>query len=432
MFKVLNSSKYNISFYLLSIISSIGILAFFLNFNKIVVNIFEVYDFYNLEPNPYYQFSCGLLTFIIITIIFLLFTKNKIFIYGWILKACVTLFVVLLLEYLYPGLDQFSYYVASSYYPDKYASHPFSSGIPAIIQFNSYVAILFGKSLYSMKIVSSFFAFLGLILFYKTYELLTYKQEIKNNLSQYYLFIIPSILIWTSLLGKDSLILFPIGLFVYAYFSFLTKKNLLWFLIILVSLLLAFLVRPWIPLILVFTVLLHNFKLNKFYLFLTPIALILMYIISIKLFQQLNIESFNELFARLGQLQQSFSRGGSKVELALIEDIWDYTRYFIPNAFITLFYPLPFLGTTNIFLWFFSFENLVIFGLIIIYVLPKLIKLIKNYNTRFFLILIFGWLLLYVILSPGNLGTAIRYKVQIIPVIIVLILLSKNYIMIRK
>ncbi|WP_298749195.1 hypothetical protein [uncultured Arcobacter sp.] len=331
------------------------------------------------------------------------------------------------LEYLYYGLDQFSYYVTAIYAPE---SHPFfKTSIGTIIGLNAFFVKVFGESLYSLKLVNSFISFCALILFHKSYLLIgkEYKNNKNDNLLSYILFFVPTVLLWTSLLGKDALILFPISLFTYSSLKLINKITLFNIILFLISFILAFYIRPWIPLIMLSSIVVYNIKFNKISLILIVVSIPVLYFISMKLMVTLNIESFDSLMNRVGQLQQSFSRGNSAVNLPIIKTLWDYIYYFIPNAFITLFLPLPFLGTSNIFLWFFSLENLLLLYVFLRYIAWNIKLIIFDKYARFLLFFIISWLLLYVIVSPGNLGTAMRYKVQIIPVILLLALYARNF-----
>lgn len=414
------------SLYSLSVIVSLFILVIMYKLNTLTINIFELYDFYNIFPNPYYQFFLGLLTFIVITLFIIMISSNKLYINAWLIKAFVTIFIAMVLEYLYYGLDQFSYYVTAIYAPE---THPFfKTSIGTIIGLNALFAKVFGESLYSMKIMNSFISFCALIMFHKAYLLIgkEYEKNIIDYILPYVLFFVPTVLLWTSLVGKDSIILLPIALFTYSYLKLINKKTFFYGILFLISLMLAFFIRPWIPIIMLVTVIIDNIKLNRSSLMLIIIFSPILYFLSIKLMETLQIESLNTLMTYVGQIQQSFSRGNSAVDLPLIKTVSDYIYYFVPNAFITLFLPLPFWGTSNIFLWFFSLENLLLLYIFVRYILWNIKLIIFNKYARFLLIFIISWLLLYVIISPGNLGSAMRYKLQIIPIILILALYARN------
>lgn len=428
MITLIKTNFSKILFYLLSSSVFIGILLVTINFEKISINVFNGYYMFNAQHNPYYQLLLALIIFIFITY-FILRTGNKLYINSWLIKVFVTLFVGALFEYLYFGLDQFSYAHNAIYYSDKYPM--FKSGIGFVIRVNSFFTYIGGNSFYSLKIINTFVAFLSLVLFYKTY-LHILNKEINtdtHNILVYGIFIMPTVLMWSSLIGKDSLILFPISLFIYSFIKIIDKPKVIYFIFIIISLLLAFYIRKFIPIIMIGTILIYNIKLNRnSLLILVGVSVLLFFLSKLVLGSNHQLSNYTNLFQMLGELQKTFSRGGSAMEVHEIKNLFDYIFYFIPNFFTAMFLPLPFIGTSNMFLWFFAFENVILLYLFVRYIVFNIKTILLNKYLRVLLIFIFCWSLIYVILSPGNLGTALRYKSQVLPILIVLILLSKYFI----
>ncbi len=424
MISLLKDNIHKILFYVFSLLIFFAILFLMINFERISFNIFELYNYFNATPNPFYQLLLGLILFVFLTY-FILLSDNQLYIYSWLIKAFVTIVVGGIFEYLYFGLDQYGYFTNAIY---DYGKYPFfQSGTGFIIGVNSIFTFIGGNSFYSLKIINSFISFISLVLLYKTYIYIIKKEgiiDINDNLS-YMIFIVPSVLLWSSLIGKDALILFPISLYIFAFVRILDEKKFRYILFLIISLFLAYYIRRWIPFIMISTIVLYNIRFNKRSLILLTISIPLLYFIVSIILKSLNVSSFDGLFQILGRVSQGFSRGNSALEVYPINSLFDYIIYFLPNSFITMFMPLPFFSTSNISLWFFSFENLLLLYLFFRFLLPNVKLIFTNKYLKFFLFFLFSWLLIYVILSPGNLATALRYKSQILPIFIILILLSK-------
>ena len=123
---------------------------------------------------------------------------------------------------------------------------------------------------------------------------------------------------------------------------------------------------------------------------------------------------------KLNTFSHNFSFGGSRTDTYDYTTLSDYFYYFIPNTFTTLFRPMLF-DITNPFTLVSACENIVLFLLCIKYIVLNIHNLVKNKYIVFLLFYIFSWLLFYVMVSPGNLGTAVRFKLQVIPIILMVI-----------
>ena len=85
--------------------------------------------------------------------------------------------------------------------------------------FISYVAgllhIILGPSVYGVSLIFSWIAFGGICLFRKAFRILF--PDADHKLYSYLIFFFPSVVLWSSLLGKNALILFFLGLVAYSF-----------------------------------------------------------------------------------------------------------------------------------------------------------------------------------------------------------------------
>ena len=195
------------------------------NFSLISYRVFEYAITLNNDPDPYYNFLLGLLCFVSLSFMVALF-NNKDYLYLWIIKGGVTLFILLGYEYAY-GIDSYMYYALGVFAPEGITYNGTSTD--NIIFLTNILTNFVGNSYYSLKVIYSFFSFIGLVFLYKSYLLIIDINKINSSIQKqfmYILFLFPSILFWSSTLGKDSLNLFFVGIFIYNLLKILNRFNI--------------------------------------------------------------------------------------------------------------------------------------------------------------------------------------------------------------
>jgi hypothetical protein len=376
---------------------------------------------YYIEVDPYKEFAIGIFTFVVLSLIS--FTFLRPYALFWLIKGFLTLFVLIWRESA-RAFDSATYYGFGVYDLDRYIFG--SGGTANVMHINHYFSYLVGNSYYSLKIFNSFIGFLGIILFYKAFVYIMKKSNLKNmEPFKYWVFLLPSVLLWTSSLGKDALIFFCVGLFTFGAVHLIDKMNPKYFFIIFLAMFLSLYVRPWYPMIMIMALSLYYTNFRSFRsIFLLIFFSPLLYIILISMLQLFGIGSFDDIFERMTSLSIGFSRGGSAIGVNKITGLSSYIFYFIPNAFTALFRPVIF-EVRNLGMLLSSLENLLILIFFIKYLLGNFLKLMQNKYLKFLILFLFAWLLLYVI-PQGNLGTTVRFKVHILPVILIIIYMSRE------
>ena len=412
--------------YTISFLVVLYIFVILLNFDILSSATYTyIREWYNIIPNPYYELVLGLLVYIIFTFFIALFLPK--YLIFWIIKGFVTLFIMILQEY---GrvLDSALYYTEALY---NIQAHPF--GVQSsnnIMHFNYIFSYIVGDSYYSLKMKDSLIGFFALIIFYKSYLLIVINENIQINFKQdsfiYWIFLLPSLLFWSSILGKDPLNLFVMSIFIYFNLKLLYKVKVLYIFMIILAIFLASFIRSWYPLIMVVGMGLYYTKLNSIKNILILIILLpFIYILLHEFMKMFNIASFDQVFSTMNMVSKGFSHGNSAVETNTINNFSDYLYYFIPNSFTALFRPMLY-EVRNPFALLSAIENTILLYLFLKYILfnLKLIFYSKPLKILFFILV--AWLMFYVIPSQGNLGTTIRFKLQVLPIILIIIFLIKN------
>jgi hypothetical protein len=370
---------------------------------------------YAVYPNVYYELALGLVVDIILALVILLLWPR--YLKFWLLKSYVAFFVIIYQEALY-GLDAYYYYTEALYnsYAHKY------TGTGMVIHINHLFSNLVGDSYFSLKIFNAFIGFLALILLYQTYQEILRQNKIieKHETFLYVLFLFPSILLFSTHIGKDTLNLFLVALFLHGSISFHHRRQWHYLLYVAVAIFGVYYIRVWWPVIMLISILLFYFRL-------TSLRHFMMLLITIPIFTAIflnflsfvDINSFEEIFVRMNDTLQNLSYGGSATESSQIAGLADYLLYFVPNAFTAIFRPLPF-DITNPLILLAALENTFLLYFFYKYILRSWRIVMANPSTKFLLLFIFSWSLFYVIISPGNLGMAIRFKLQILPAMLMI------------
>jgi len=410
--------------FFISIISVIFFIIFISNFEMLSNKIFLPRYRGDYKSLPYYELILGFISFILITII-LFFIKNKKYFYIWLVKGgIVTLFLMIFYEAHY-GLD--AYWYIGHALKDEVVFPFGESGTYNMMHINHFFTYFVGKSYYSLKIVNSLIGFLGLILLYKTYEKVIKNSNLEiNNKFIYFFFLFPTVLFWSSILGKDPLNLFFIGLFAYGFIHLIDEFKLKYLLMIVVSIWLVSYIRSWWSIIMVTSIFLYYLKVNStrsFMLFL--IIMPIFTLLAIQFLQTQGITSIDQMFLKMTDTSSKLAYGGSSVGVHIITSFGDYLLWFFPNLFTTLFRPMPW-DIRNAFTLIAAIENVILFYLAYKYIFKNWHLIYTNKYLKFYILLIFSWSLLYVIISPTNLGMAVRFKLQVLPLMLILIGVSKS------
>ena len=409
---------FNKNFFFISIVLLILILFLIFNFSEFSYIIFSQRFRGNNYFSDYYEFSLALLEFIFITIVFLLLNNKKI-LHIWLIKTFVTLILMLFYE---------AHYALDAY---VYAAKAIGVGnIPIfgknntenVAFFNHIFTYIVGNSYYSLKLFNSFIGFLGLIFLYKSYEYIMYKNNLKIEENFiYFFFLFPSIIFWSSILGKDPLNLFFVGMFIFSFLHIIDEIKFRYIIMIVISIWFVSYIRSWYSVIMIGSMFFYFLKLNSiknFILFILILPLFLLFVG--ELLQSRGITSFDMLFIKMSETTKNLAYGNSVGSVFQITGLGTYLLYFIPNLFTTLFRPMPW-DIRNPFTLMAAIENVILFYLSYKYIFKNWKDIYSNKYLKFLILFIFSWSLLYVIISPANLGGAARFKLQVLPAMIMII-----------
>lgn len=382
---------------------------------------------------------------------------RKLLLLGWVAKFFVVLVAMLFYEQHY-GLDAYLYFKTSvtgenwitpgyDWREEWYLftdptrgkdTYRVGQGTEHMIRIVMLLSFIVGKYYHALKVVFAFFGLLGCWAFYRAVVVILGRWVPS---AFYCLVFFPSILFWSSILGKDPLILLTLGIVAYGGARMLVLGELKGFAIVCLGLFLAFNVRPWTALMaacgLVLAVLLQRGHIS-FRLTIVVVALPTFLFAWGPIQKRFEIEdmgSFEEVYVKLVEGQDVKSEwtaylaefGGSRraaeaVQVAEQMRSGNY-RGVLPHViFSGLFRPLPW-DARNIFSGLAAVENTAL----LVLVLMALWRL--KWSTARDAVIIWAvsysllWAAFHGAILIANFGAGVRYKLQVLPFMVIVFFL---------
>lgn len=339
----------------------------------------------------------------------------------WGLRCFVTLFIMLFYENYY-SLDAYEYYknIMLQHFFEQAA---WAGGTNFIIKFGVFLDnnFPFGRSYHAFKVVWSFIGFLAIIPLYNIYKEFVNHRD--NVLVLWVLGAFPSLVFWTSILGKDPIAALGIAWAAYGLLRMCTKIDLSGFLYSVGGLYLLSFVRFWLAAIFLLPALLSfiwSKSVNKVWR-LAGVLLCgsgLTYLIfNIK--NVLILTTAADAFESLNYFSSAWARGGSGLEAPSFSSTSDILMFLPLGIFTAMFRPLP--GeVNNIFGIIAGLESLSIIFIFIYSIKTMKMSMWSNATVTYCWSAILVWSSFYAFISYQNLGTAVRFRAQILPFLLLL------------
>lgn len=339
----------------------------------------------------------------------------------WMAKSFVCLVVMLFYEWNY-GLDAFWYFEKSQSPYSSYGELGFGMGTENIAAALWYFEnkILSLGSFHSQKILFSFLGLLAIFIFYRG---LTYQVSDLSPRTLLYIGLFPSVLFWSSTLGKDPVNLLGSSLFFYGAFATIRTRNFLFLLSVGAGLLLTASIRTWlVPMLIVPFIIGATISIpSRAVRWLAVIGIVGGLLFGLQQAGRMIAVESVEVLSQVNQVSRSWAYGGSAGYVPQLNS-WSAMLQFLPlGMFTALFRPLP--GEVlNPFGLLAGLENAAI--LFLLYVAIR--KPARNaWSSPVVIALgsfILIWSMAYAFISPQNLGAAVRFRLQVMPMMIFLLL----------
>ena len=382
---------------------------------------------------------------------------RKLLLLGWVAKFFVVLVAMLFYEQQY-GLDAYWYFKVTVTGEHPHYSgvdwrkewylfqdplkgiepHRLGQGTDNMIRLVMFLSMFVGKYYHPMKVIVAFVGLLGSWAFYRAIVVILGRPV---PAAFYWLTFFPSVLFWSSILGKDPLIFMVLGLVAYGGARMLIRGELIGSGIAAVGLVMAFNIRPWTALMVacglgLAVLIRRGYVMQRMAIVAVLVPALLVAWEPIKLrFHIDDLKSFEKLYVQLTEGQDVKSEwtaytaefGGSRrasgaLEVAQQIQSGDLTGVLPVVIFSGLFRPLPW-DARNIFSGFAAVENTAL----LVLVLMALWRL--KWSTARDAVVVWAvsysllWAALHGAILIANFGTGIRYKLQVLPFMIIVLFL---------
>jgi hypothetical protein len=341
----------------------------------------------------------------------------------WIVKSCITLGFMLFYESYYSFLDAYSYFNIPRQIDYQWSKFDFVSGTENVYNIIWLYYKIMPYSYHALKVSFAMIGLVAIYLFYRSAVIFLGKENIRLL---YIISFFPSILFWSSIIGKDPIILLGMSLYVYGTVALYRFKLKRYICVVALGVMLAMSMRTWMGPILVvplFTLFLREIdKIPTKILVGTLITGVLLVLLQL-LKDRFAIGSFQDILATLDVWSRAWSEDGGSGQVINV----DFTSIpkvlaFVPlGMFTALFRPLP--GEVlNLFGLLAGLENAILIALFLLSVKRVSLNQLKDPVIFWLISLVFCWAVPYGFVSYQNLGTAVRFRLQILPVFLYLLL----------
>jgi hypothetical protein len=329
---------------------------------------------------------------------------------------------MLFYESTYSSLDAYGYFFASVQPQFDWSQVGLGNGTSNLMALAWLHGRLIPSSYHALKIS---FAMIGLIaayIFYRSAIVAGAKTGVRLLVL---LVLTPSVLFWSSILGKDPIILLGIALYTYGVVRWVRGSRSHWLLIALLGVIVASLVRIWLGPIMTFPVVVvmmmgERSRLQKTLFVMVGIAA---FVFAVSIFRATFFrETTMDIVEATNTYSQAWSQGGSgQVLTTPFSGIGSVIRFIPLGVFTALLRPLP--GEVrNTFGTLAGLENAGLLMLALIAIGRTRARDFRDPLVVWAATLVVTWAVVYGFVSYQNLGTGVRFRLQILPIFLLLLL----------
>ncbi|HEX5412406.1 MAG TPA: hypothetical protein VFZ27_11180 [Terriglobia bacterium] len=340
----------------------------------------------------------------------------------WLAKVAVDLGFMLIYEWHY-GLDAYWYFRMGVWGRHGSLLPVLGNGTETILRFSVIVADLVGPSYHAMKIVYSFIGLWGAFCFYRA--ACQYLRSRKTWLL-YLVGLTPTVLFWSSILGKDPVIFFGSGLYALGAVGWLRTGRTRYGLSLACGVLIAMFIREWYGVIMIAPLLFVVAPRLRH-----PIQRVLCvagglagmaYAYSI--FQtQFLAEGTSSILPTTNAILGGFAgHGGSAQSFQGFHSFSSMVLFWPWGVFTAMFRPMVW-DINNAFVAISALECTVLLVLVISAVKHWRFSRLRDPVMSWALAYLLCWASLYGFGGYANLGMAVRQRLEVMPVLVLLALL---------
>ncbi len=368
-----------------------------------------------LSPIPDYIISLLWCSGLAIFLFMLPMSSRKIILALWGVRCVVALGPMLLYEAYYELHDAIRYFSAANAPSYTWSWFQLGSGSWNLERLVWLQLQVLGPSYHAVKVT---FAFLGLLGTYFFYRAASEYLKRDARIILIALGLVPSIVFWSSTLGKDPVMFLALGLYAYGAairYRRRQKRGWLWAGL---GIAMAAYIRVWMAMIMVAAMIVLVLSTMRRWTLRAAVIVaagILIVVFGGRTMERVGLESFDALLPKLTEVVQGLSQGGSAQVLEReFRTWWDVIAFVPRGAFSALFKPLPW-EAHNLYMFAAGIESLALLVWVIFSLLRLRVARLRNPFVLWGLVYLAAWTFVYSFLSYGNLGAGFRFRLQAMP-----------------
>jgi hypothetical protein len=336
---------------------------------------------------------------------------------AWAIKCVVALLVMLPYEGQYSILDCWMYF-SHAHDGATILLGPLVGGADLVVALGALHLRIGPDSYHAMKLTFSMIGLLAIYFFFLSAELLL---RTPSHKAFWVLFLYPSVLFWSSILGKDPVILLGIALHIWGLMNIAVKEKYGYFAAAFLGLMLASSVRIWMgPILLIPALLMIVFRIRHigWRIAISTTVMVALGVLGFATLNRLALDKAANVVEATQMLNKGWEKANSSLKLDIELNSLSEVLLFAPESvFIAYFRPLPG-DVPHIFGMMAGLENLGLLTLSVFAALRLRPRYFRNEIFLWAIALLAIWGAAYGLVAYKDLGTAVRFKLQIIPVML--------------
>lgn len=336
---------------------------------------------------------------------------------GWLVKCFVALVVMLPYEQRYWGLDCWTYFQRAHLGFAELSPRLMRGGADLVIWLGALHLKIGPDSYQAMKLSFAMIGLVAVYLFYRAGELLVGRY---SPFAFWALMVYPSVLFWSSILGKDPLILAAISLNVWGVVNVAVRGRNRYLIAVLAGVGAASAVRVWMgPILILPGLFVLGARIRHVGWRITAVLLIAcaLSILAPATIDRLQLDKAADLLEATRTINEGWRANSSLQSNVELTSVWDLLLSTPERMFIAFFRPLPG-DVPNLFGTLAGFENLVLLLLSAWALLRLRLRYFRNHMFLWGTVLLVTWGLAYSVIAYKDLGTAVRFKLQVLPILL--------------
>lgn len=337
---------------------------------------------------------------------------------AWIVKCLVALVVMLPYEAHYSGLDCWVYFRDAHIRLAEVPARLAAGGADFVIGLGSLHLRIAPDSFHAMKLSFTMIGLLATYLLYLAAEILL---ERESPVAFFGLCFYPTVLFWSSILGKDPVVLLGIGAHIWGLLNVAVRKRNGYLWVALFGIALASIVRIWMgPILLVPSLVLLTCKIRPWgwRIFAIGLAACALLILVPATATRLDLGKADDIVEASRSLTRGWERANSSLALDVEGNSTIDLLLFVPQSmFIAYFRPLPG-DVPHLFGHLAGAENVLLLSGSLLALLRLRLRHLRNSILVWAVLVLLTWGGAYGLVAYRDLGTAVRFKLQIVPVLL--------------